>query len=131
LWLGLTDERRSERQYVTFGDVGRMIARTAYKQLNHSPILLVGTIAGLLITYILPIAMLVSGSWILATLGATAWLLMAVAYWPMVRFYNRSFWWSFALPAIALFYAGATVVSAIQYWTGRGGQWKGRAQDTA
>jgi hypothetical protein len=33
------------------------------------------------------------------------------------------------LPAIAIFYLIATVESAIRYWTGRGGLWKGRVQD--
>ena len=33
------------------------------------------------------------------------------------------------LPAAAAFYAGATFHSAWQYQRGRGGQWKGRAQD--
>ncbi len=32
-------------------------------------------------------------------------------------------------PLIALFYLSATVDSAIAYWTGRGGYWKGRIQD--
>ena len=35
------------------------------------------------------------------------------------------------LPAIALFYTAATVGSAIQFWRGRGGQWKGRYQAAA
>ena len=34
-----------------------------------------------------------------------------------------------ALPAIAAFYAGATLWSALQYRLGRGGRWKGRVQD--
>ena len=33
-----------------------------------------------------------------------------------------------ALPAIAAFYAGCTVLSAWQHRNGRGGMWKGRAQ---
>ncbi len=32
------------------------------------------------------------------------------------------------LPAIALFYMAATVFSAVQFWRGRGGAWKGRYQ---
>jgi hypothetical protein len=32
------------------------------------------------------------------------------------------------LPAIAVFYLGATVHSAIATWRGHGGMWKGRAQ---
>jgi hypothetical protein len=36
--------------------------------------------------------------------------------------------WGVALPAIGLFYGGATLVSAVRHWQGRGGMWKGRAQ---
>lgn len=34
-------------------------------------------------------------------------------------------------PWAALYYMAMTVRSAIDFWLGRGGQWKGRAQDTA
>jgi hypothetical protein len=54
--------------------------------------------------------------------------MMSIAYTPMLRFYGRSILWAPALPLVALFYAGATIDSAIRYWTGRGGMWKGRAQ---
>jgi hypothetical protein len=48
----------------------------------------------------------------------------------MVRFYGLSPPWAAALPAVALFYAGATLRSAMLYWAGKGGEWKNRAQDT-
>jgi len=47
----------------------------------------------------------------------------------MARFYKRPAIWSLSLPAVALFYASATIHSALRYWRGRGGEWKGRAQD--
>jgi hypothetical protein len=47
----------------------------------------------------------------------------------MVRFYRRPLPWSLALPAVATFYAGATLHSALRYLTRRGGSWKGRVQD--
>ena len=129
VWMGLTNDRRSERPYATFSEIGRMISRSAFNQLNHSALLLAGTILGLVVTYVLPVTLLFSGSPIVVLLGATSWLLMASAYLPMVRFYRLSPLWSFALPFIAIFYAGATIHSAIQYWSGGGGYWKGRAQD--
>ena len=49
----------------------------------------------------------------------------------MLRFYGKSVLWAPLLPAIALFYLCATVHSAVVYWRGKGGQWKGRAQDIA
>jgi hypothetical protein len=33
------------------------------------------------------------------------------------------------LPFSAASYTGATIHSAVKYWTGRGGEWKGRTQD--
>ncbi|HEY2592014.1 MAG TPA: hypothetical protein VGI35_10520, partial [Steroidobacteraceae bacterium] len=73
--------------------------------------------------------LLISGDPLAMGLGAAAWALMTLAYLPMVRFYGLSALWAPALPAIAAFYAGATLWSAVQYRLGRGGRWKGRVQD--
>ncbi|MGH9522959.1 MAG: glycosyltransferase [Terriglobales bacterium] len=129
VWLGPTDASRSLRSYGTFAEIGRMIARTAFNQLRHSTLLLLLTIAGLLLTYIAPIASVVSGQRLAMILGGTAWAFMTASYVPTVRFYRLNPLWSLTLPLAALFYAGATVWSAVQYWSGRGGQWKGRHQD--
>ena len=61
-------------------------------------------------------------------MGLAAWVLMTVAYVPAVRFYGLSALWAPSLPAIAVFYLGATVDSALRYWKGVGGVWKGRVQ---
>jgi hypothetical protein len=82
-----------------------------------------------MLTYLIPIAAIFSGQTKAIVIGAAAWLLMSLSYAPMIRFYRLSMLWSFALPAIAVFYAGATFHSALQYWRGQGGVWKGRAQD--
>lgn len=127
--MGLTRDTRSIRSYGGFREIGRMISRTAFNQLHHSALLLTAAIVGLFFTYLLPPLLLLTGRPLPMLLGAIAWLLMSIAYWPMVRFYNRAPLWSCTLPLIALFYIGATMHSAMQYWLGRGGQWKGRAQD--
>jgi hopene-associated glycosyltransferase HpnB len=127
--LGLTRTARSTRQYGSFADVGHMISRSAFYQLRHSWLLLLITIAGLGITYLLPPLLLLAGDPISRALGGAAWLLMTICYLPMVRFYRRSPWWSLCLPGIALFYALATLHSALQYLLRRGGHWKGRVQD--
>ncbi|HEX4810667.1 MAG TPA: glycosyltransferase [Bryobacteraceae bacterium] len=129
IWLGLTRSTLSNRYYGDFREIGRMISRTAFHQLKHSWLILAGTVAGLVVTYLLPVILLFSGSALAAAGGALAWLMMSLAYLPMVRFYGRSWLWACALPFIACFYLGATVHSAIQYWRGQGGEWKGRAQD--
>ena len=131
LWLGLTASSRSLRSYGTFAEVGRMISRTAFNQLDHSALLLLGTVLGLALTYLSPIALVFSGSRIAMLLGGAAWAMMTASYVPMVRFYGLNPLWSLTLPGTGLFYMGATVWSAVQYWRGRGGQWKGRAQDSA
>ncbi len=64
------------------------------------------------------------GAW----LGGLAWLMMSLAYLPMVRFYGRSPIGCLLLPAAALVYLGATIDSARRYWQGRGGTWKGRVE---
>lgn len=129
VWLGLTRETHSLRAYGGFGEIGRMVSRTAFSQLRHSTLLLIAAIAGLFVTYLLPPLLLLSGKPLPMILGGAAWLLMSAVYLPMVRFYNRSPLWSLALPLITLFYMGATLHSAVQYWRCRGGEWKGRAQD--
>jgi len=129
VWLGLTRSARSTRPYGSFRAVCRMISRTAFNQLRHSYLLLIGTLAGLLITYALPPALLLSGDATSIAFGAGAWLLMSIAYRPIVHFYRLAPPWVLTLPLVALFYAAATVHSALQYTLRRGGQWKGRVQD--
>src|SRR5664279_2772898 len=131
VWLGVTPDTRSLRAYKSFSEIERMIARTAFNQLQHSTLLLLGAIAGLLLIYLLPLALFSSGSRSLALVGAAAYLLMWVTYSPMVRFYRFNATWALTLPFSAAFYMVATVHSAVMYWSGRGGEWKGRAQDTA
>ena len=126
LWLGLTDSARSIRPYRTFGEVERMIARSAFNQLRHSVLLLIVAIIGLLLTYIVPVVLLFDPWW---PFGVAACALMVASYWPMIRFYRLNPLWALTLSLAALFYLAATLDSAIRYWAGSGGQWKGRAQD--
>jgi len=130
VWLGVTAETHSLRAYGSFAEIERMIARTAFNQLRHSAWLLMGAVAGLVLTYLLPLALLFSGSRSLAIVGALAYLLLFIAYLPMVRFYRLSPLWVLTLPISAAFYLWATLHSALKYWSGRGGEWKGRAQDS-
>ncbi len=125
IWLGLTERTRSLRAYPQIADVWRMVARTAYDQLHHSPALLTGTVIGLVLTYMAPPILVISGGAV-AWLGALSWAAMSLAYMPMVRFYGLSPLWAPLLPVIALVYLAATIDSARRYWLGRGGEWKGR-----
>jgi hopene-associated glycosyltransferase HpnB len=129
VWLGASADTHSVRPYDSFAEIERMIARTAFNQLRHSGVLLFGTVVGMLLIYVLPLLLLVSGSARLAVVGAVAFGLMCMSYLPMVRFYGLNPLWTLTLPASAVFYSAATVHSAFKYWRGRGGEWKGRAQD--
>jgi hopene-associated glycosyltransferase HpnB len=129
VWLGLTPATQSFRPYESFGEVERMIARTAFNQLGHSAALLVGAILGMALLYLLPVALLFTRDPRLAVLGGTTYILMLIAYLPMVRFYGLGIGWALTLPLSAIFYMSATVHSAIRFWGGRGGDWKGRSQD--
>jgi hopene-associated glycosyltransferase HpnB len=129
LWMGLTDQSRSLRRYESFAQIERMISRTAFYQLKHSWLLLLCTIAGMLITYLAPPLLLLTSSRLTFFMGAGAWVVMAITYSTMVRYYRMNSAWALTLPLAALFYLGATIHSAINYWNGRGGHWKGRIQD--
>ncbi len=131
VWLGLTSDTYSLRAYKSFGEIERMIARTAFNQLRHSVCLLLGATGSLLLIYFLPLVLLLTGSWALTLIGAISYLLMWVIYLPMVRYYGLNAAWALTLPFSAVFYLVATVDSALNYWSGRGGKWKGRAQDVA
>jgi hopene-associated glycosyltransferase HpnB len=130
LWLGASATTRSLRPYGSFSEIGRMISRSAFNQLRHSSLLLLLSILGIAATYFLPPALvLLSHRAAPAALGAVAWLLMMLSYLPVLRLYRLNPLWALALPLVAAFYAGATFHSAWKYWTGRGGEWKGRVQD--
>ncbi len=130
IWLGLTERAISLRPYPRIGDVRHMVSRSAYAQLQYSPALLAGTVLGMALLYIAPLAGFLVGG-LAALFGAFAWAAMTVAFQPMLHFYRRSPFWGLALPLIGVFYAAFTVDSAVQVWRGRGGMWKGRAQAIA
>ena len=61
--------------------------------------------------------------------GWLSWIIMALMFQPILRFYRLSPLWGIALPLMGAFYAAFTLDSAFQHWSGKGGMWKGRAQD--
>lgn len=128
IWLGLTERVRSIRPYPAFVDIRRMVVRSAYAQLHYSPLLLLGTAAGMVLTYLVPPFMAIFGSGGARIIGLGTWVLMAVAFQPTLRLYRLSPLWGAVLPAIACQYLLFTLDSAYQYVRGRGGAWKGRVQ---
>jgi hopene-associated glycosyltransferase HpnB len=128
VWMGLTRKSTSLRAYVTFGEIRDLIARTAFTQLRYSALLLTGTLAAMFLTYFAPVILLFGHDSTSRTLGFVAWLFMTLSFLPTVRFYRLSIVWTPLLPLTAVFYTYATWVSAMRYWMGKGGHWKGRTQ---
>ena len=130
IWLGLSSKTCSLRPYPSLASIWDMVARTAFTQLNYSPVLLVGTLFAMGLIYLVPpvgaIWGALGGNVAIAALGASTWLLMSALYWPLLHFYKGWPGLTFCLPAIALLYSLMTADSALRHWQGRGGAWKGR-----
>ena len=141
-WLGLSRQVVSVRPYPGLSSLWQMVARSAYTQLNYSPVLLAGTLIGLLFLYALPPAGALAGVILLAAgsagtpvittavAGLAGWALMSLSYLPMLRVYRLSPLRAPGLPLTALLYAAMTADSARRHYTGRGAQWRGRANPT-
>jgi hypothetical protein len=126
--MGLTRKSASLRSYNTFAEIRDLVARTAFTQLGYSTLLLFGTLLGMLLTYIVPPVLAFHTQPLAWRMSLAAWALMTITYLPTVRFYGLSPLWAPLLPVAAAFYSYATWLSAMRYWLGRGGQWKGRTQ---
>ncbi|MET9172448.1 glycosyltransferase [Streptomyces misionensis] len=130
VWLGLADRVDSVRPYPRLHDLWRMVSRSAYAQLRHNPLVLLGTVAGLALVYLVPPVAVVwgaaAGSATTALAGALAWAVMAGTYAPMLRYYRQPLWLAPLLPYTAFLYLLMTVDSAVQHYRGRGAAWKGR-----
>jgi hopene-associated glycosyltransferase HpnB len=142
IWLGLTTDVRSVRPYPRLSDLWDMIARSAYTQLRFSPLLLLGTLLGLLVMYAVPpvlglasLGVVLGGGGAVAGatagLGLGAWALMCLSYLPTLRLYRLSGWRALALPAVMMLYGAMTFDSARRHHLGRGGMWKGRVSQAA
>lgn len=130
IWLGLSVLTYSLRPYDSLKTIWDMVARSAYTQLNYSPFLLLGSLLGMTLVYIVPpvgiILGLVFGNWTITLTSVIGYLLMTFAYFPIIRFYKCSSAFAFSLPIISFMYTCMTLDSALQHWQGRGGAWKGR-----
>ena len=130
IWLGLATESRSIRPYRGLGEVWRMVARSAYTQLRHSPLLLLGTLLAMTLTFLAPpLIALTAGlqdNIVAPFLAAGAWTMAALSAVPTLRLYRLPAWWAALLPLAAAFYCAMTLDSARRHWRGQGGAWKDR-----
>ena len=123
----------SLREYSTVGAFWRTVRRTAYDELGYSPLLLLGTVAGLSLLFLVPPGLLVAGlvsaalagaSWLwLGLLGALAWATMTLVFLPTVRFFGLRRTWAVTFPVAGLVYAAITVDSAARHAAGRRVAW--------
>jgi len=121
----------SIRAYDSFADIKAMVSRSAYAQLKFSSLLLIAATAGMALAFLAPPLLAIFATGLPQILGALAWLIMAVSFVPMLRFYNLSPLWAVALPAIATLYMFYTLTSAYDHLRQRGGAWKGRVHVNA
>lgn len=128
--LSLATETRSIRAYGALGEIWRMVARTAFHQLNYSASLLAGTVIAMVFLYlgppVLTIGALIVGEIPTTAAAFAAWFAMGWAFAPTLYRYGLSPYWAFALPVAGFLYTLMTLDSARRHWQGRGGEWKGR-----
>jgi hopene-associated glycosyltransferase HpnB len=129
VYLGLADLVGSVRPYRSLGSLWHMVARSAYAQLRHRPLLVAATVLGLAVVFLAPPLSTVVGlaaDPALAVLGAAGWLVMAGTYAPMLRYYRQPVAAALLLPFTATLYLAMTIDSARRARRGVGAQWKGR-----
>lgn len=130
IWLGHGVDSQSIRGSSGLKDLWKMVTRTAFVQLNYSYIYLFFAIAGMFIMYAVPVIALIYGlltsKLLLAVLGASAWGLMALTYWPTLQAYNRSKLESFLMPITAHLFMGMTLQAAWLHLIGSHSGWHDR-----
>lgn len=137
IWLGLSQDVHSVREYNGLSPIWDMIARTAFAQLNFKALALIGTVLGMLLIYLVPpitvfvgLGLLIVGdfaigAWVIAT-GFGAWLIMSGSYIPQLRWHGTTIAFAPLLAVIGVVYTLIIVASAMRWWRGKGGAWKGR-----
>jgi hypothetical protein len=108
-----------------------MVVRSAFAQLDYSALMLTLTLLMLILTYLAPPLLALSSQPAAILFGGFAWLGMSIAILPTLRAYDAPRSIAVLLPLIALFYVAAAFASAVLFWRGRGGYWKGRVQAPA
>jgi hopene-associated glycosyltransferase HpnB len=143
--LRLALSRRSVtslRAYETLGSVWKMVRRSAFVELKHSYLRLLGALLGLALTFLVPLFLILFGLvalslglagaaevplvWAGAVVlkGCLTWTLMTVAFQPMVAFYDLRRAWAWTLPLAGLLYGLMTLDSALRHACGAGVKWR-------
>jgi hopene-associated glycosyltransferase HpnB len=126
----------SVREYGSVGAVWRMVRRTAFDELRYSWLRLAGTLAGLLLLFAAPPALVlcsivlglagvVRPGWaaLLGLLGLSGWVLLAAVFLPTVRYFGLAPARTATLPFAAMLYGGMALDSARCHLLGRFRRW--------
>ncbi|MEO0833765.1 MAG: glycosyltransferase [Pseudomonadota bacterium] len=126
------DEITSLRDNHSLASIWQMVSRTAYTQLQHNPTLLLLTLIGMALVYLLPAMVIITAiaGWPVPApvilFALISFALMSISFLPVLQLYKKPWALTLTLPMAAVFYTLMTLHSAIQHWRGRGGAWKGR-----
>ena len=131
IWLGHGTKSLSLRSSPRFSQLSKMVARTAFVQLSYSYIRLLFAILGMFLIYILPVFSFIYGgisqNWLLMSIGALSWGLMAYTYWPTIQAYQLKRFESFLMPFTASLFMGMTLYSAWLHFRGKHSGWHNRS----
>ncbi len=131
-WLGLTRSVKSIRPYSGLPEIWNMVARTAYNQLGYSITLLIVCTVLMVIAFLIPPAGLAAAMLAMnetyfqvsmVTIG-----LMLLTYFPVIRFYRISPFYTLFLPLSGFMFLMMTWTSAVRYWQGEQIRWRGRIE---
>ncbi|MCW8129695.1 MAG: glycosyltransferase [Planctomycetota bacterium] len=132
----------SLREYETLDTIWTMVRRTAFTELRYSFARLLGAMAGLMLTFVVPPLLVALGlaaslygvlgggevpvflTLLVAAHGFFAWGLMAAVYRPATEFFGLSRAWSWTLPLAGVLYGGMTLDSALRHLTGIQRGWR-------
>ena len=145
LWLGHSAEVQSVRAYGRLSAIWSMVTRSAYDQLDYSPMKLLGAMTAMSVLFLLPPLVAVAGAvtlgadwrnafewsdtlpaWIAVVIGVAAWETMSSSYLATLRLYNMHREHGLLMPFVAFMYMLMTVSAGLGYHMGRTPEWKGR-----
>ncbi len=135
IWIGLTNQVVSCREYRYLKQIWGMVSRTAFEQLGHSIILLLFCLFGLFIIYLFPFITFLHFFKIIGSEKYSVNLLlpnflsvimMIIVFSPTIKFYKIKKIFIFTLPLSAVIYGFMTLTSALNHFIFLGNKWKGR-----
>ena len=127
IWLGLTNLVESQRSYSRLEQIWKMVTRTAFEQLNNSIFLLIISILGMIMIYLMPFINLINPNFnILIILNLASIFLMLLSFSPTAKFYKLSFVFYLSLPFSSVIYMLMTLSSGYNHYFKNGNIWKGR-----